>query len=209
MGIAGLITGNVNYNPKIYKGVYTPQDSSEPAYWYRFEFYSGDQIIQDTGLLLATGDMTCELRDSLEYNKIYTVKFTVITVNGLEETIEYKIIKAGEYPMLFSGSLVATPNYEEAYIELSLIGDTPIKGDFRIYRSIDGRIWDTMVDSFHMASIDDLNSGRYKWRDYAVLQGNKYYYGLAQLADGVISLKKVTYPVSVEYEDMYLSDGDK
>ena len=177
IGIEGLTFGETNYNPIIYKGIYNAADD-EPAYWYRFTFFENDIVIQDTGLCLAKDEMSFELKNSLEYNKIYTVEFSITTVNGLEETISYNIVKTGELPSFFNGHLTATTNCEDGYIEIGLSG-TPLTSNFKLYRSTDKITWDLLADNIEMRNTDDITSNAFKWRDYGVQQYSNYYYGLA------------------------------
>lgn len=211
--IEGLSLTNVNYNPKIYVGKYTAA-VDEPAYWYRFTFYDNvNNVIQDSGLMLATDPSTMiyELRNDLQYGIEYSVKFQVITINNLESVVTYKIVKTGELPIDLNAQVVTTPHNDEGYIAIGLVRDPSdtSQGYFRLYRSTDCQTWDVLVDQIVIASTDDLSENRFTWRDYAVLQGQTYYYGLAQIGPSTSSIKLISHPTMVDYEDMYLTDGEK
>lgn len=207
--IVGLDSNTANYDRRIYLGRYESTD--EPAYWYRFVFTDPTgHIMQDTGDQLAKGEeYEFELKSALEYGKTYKIKIIITTANGLKVSQEYSIVKRGEISSEFTGTLVASANHEEGYIELGVTG-TAITGDFRIYRSTDGTNWDVLVDIIKMLSSDILTSDKFKWRDYTVMQGHKYQYGLAQLGDNkeVSMIKSITAPACY-FEDMFLGDGEK
>ena len=209
ISIANLKDGVANYDPRIYKGTYTSED--EPAYWYRYIFKDPKgTIIQDTGDKLAKGETyDVELKHALEYGKSYTVTLVITTANGLQVSKTYTIVKKGELPNLFNGTLTMRVNSDEGYIELGLEGQATT-GDFRIYRSANGTSWDVLVNKITMLSTDDITSNRFKWRDYTVEHGHRYSYGFAQLGsnDEVSMIKSVLAP-ACDFEDMFLNDGTR
>lgn len=209
ISIANLTKGVANYDPRIYKGTYVSED--EPAYWYRYVFKDPNGIIiQDTGDKLAKGETyDVELKHALEYGKTYTVTLIITTANGLQVKETYKIVKKGELPNLFNGTLTTKANPSEGYIELGLEGQATT-GDFRIYRSTNGASWDVLVNKIAMLSTDDITSNRFKWRDYTVEHGHRYSYGFAQLgSNGEVSMVKSVLAPACDFEDMFLNDGTR
>lgn len=227
------LTGNINNHIYNYTGVYSNiGDSSEKVYSYCFELYSRDNtLLATTGELLhnsSTDKSTTESTDSwtiryalepgLEYLLVYKVK----TINGLECTSPtYKIIDGQSVPSnIFKYyDFIAVNNTDSACVELSLQPKKNvlenerklINGKFVLTRSSSEdnfSSWQEMT-RFILASWDS-SKNKFICKDYSVSQGVEYKYGLqAYNSKGVYTTREETPLLQVDFEDMFLSDGQR
>ena len=144
-------------------------DTTEKVYSYHFSLWDedGNQIISDEEILHdATQDIQsdasrdyCDVFIDLRVGAIYTLQYTVTTLNGLvKSSPRYKIMKTisvePEFPLRLHGAV----NLEEGYIELTL------KGEKVSLQNYDGHYERVPTDSTF-----DTN------KDYYILAGNGVY----------------------------------
>lgn len=216
-----------------YTGVYTNTgDPSEKVYSYEFKLYnSSNKLVATSGELLHNSSSDTDTtsstdswttRQGLEQNKWYILVYTVKTVNGLEVTSpSYRLIDNQTIPStLFDYcNFVATPNLDSAYIELSLQPKSNItqenrkfiSGQFVLLRSSNEdnfNAWHKLTE-FVLASHDTAVK-KFICNDYCVSQGVVYRYALQAFnSEGLYSLREETKDVLMDFEDMFLSDGNR
>ena len=227
--IQGLDDQTININTYEYTGAYiNEKDKSEKVYSYWFNIYKlGNETLNaSSGELLhnsstdkesdrSTDTWTTRLGDSNDYLIEYFVK----TINGLEvsspkyriannQTVESNILKYYDFNAINVN--------DGAYVELSL---TPkantenkmLNGQFVLLRASDDDDYKSWYQLTEFILADwDSSVKKYLCRDYCVAQGTTYIYALQAFnVQGIYSKKYEANPVAVDFEDMYLSDGDR
>lgn len=224
--VDGNTINEINGVSTTFKGTYKNElDSTEKVYSYCFTLSDASNKILDTsGTLLhdTTKDISgIESEDTwepkivlLDINEQYTIKYEIITINGLRASINYKIkpgsIASNAANMLFHRS-------ENGHVYISLSGATSagqyIKisaGQYTIIRTSnkDNGKW-MKIKNFTL----DTEKNVVGYRDYFVEQGVTYKYKIYyQLDDqnktqGIISAYYESLPM--DFEDMFLSDGER
>ena len=214
----------LNIDTIAYVGEYTTNISSEPIYSYRFIFRNKNtgEIIQDTGDVLhnvdndivdgtkRTSNHIFKLRYELALGEYYELVYSITTVNGYTiKTKPYTIIKSGQLPIIFQGSIIVSQDEmakDNGYVNISIASDIPCKGNFIIERTNNNIEWNT-ITKFSLTNISDLSL--FTWKDWSVEQGENYTYALRQYANNQYSERLLSKPISVEFEHMYLSDGKR
>ena len=214
----------VNIDTTTYAGEYTTSILSEPIYSYRFIFRNKNtkEIIQDTGDVLHNVDADTidgtkrisnhifKLRYELALGEYYELIYSITTINGYTiETKPYTIIKAGQLPIIFQGNIIVSQDEtakDNGYVKISIVSDTPCKGNFIIERTSNNIEWNAIA-KFSLTNISDLSL--FTWKDWSVEQGENYTYALRQYASNQYSERMLSKPISVEFEHMYLSDGKR
>lgn len=228
--IQKLDTRLTNIYSYTYTGVYkNERDASEKVYSYEFNLYDDtNQLVASSGELLhnATQDQeTTSSTDSwttrygLEENKTYLLNYKVKTINGLEwSSPSYKIIDNQTIPStLFKYcDFVAENNSDSACVELFLKPHNLkeykyINGQFVLLRSSNEDNFNSWheLTRFVLASFDTSKT-KFICKDYCVSQGVKYKYALqAYNNQGLYSTREETKEIFVDFEDMFLSDGER
>lgn len=203
-------------NPNLitYNGIFQPGDQNEPAYRYRFivKEQGTERVIQDTDWKTPASENNYFTLDyELDIGKYYTIAFSVVTVNGYEQTIEYTILQSEEYVSTFEGNIIATSLPEEGCVQITLSG-TPVNGNFELLRTKDHKYWDCLTQ-FKMETGFPLDV--FSWKDISVEHGVEYTYALRQYATNpqtgttIVSRKTPQTTIRPQYEDMFLSDANK
>lgn len=208
--------------------------ASEPLYSYRFYLKDKDSetIIQDTSVILhntdndvvsgvtRTSSHVFQIQRELEYNKQYVIGYETTSINGFNTNNEYYIIKKGRLPIPFEGDIYVGQDAaarENGYVKIVLLGP-PCKGEFILERTSDKKEWVrlttfslTQLSSLGKADKDDnlLSEGEFVWKDWSVEQGVKYIYAVSQYHNNTYSERKTSAAYMAEFEDMFLSDGEK
>lgn len=225
--VNGLEKDVINLNLKSYTGIYKTSINNEPVYQYQFIVKNESNIIiQDTGLQyhnISNDNLdnedeyqsidTFQLLYELEQNKMYTIVYKIITVNGFEDEISYIIVNEEKLPIMFVGEVVASQRAFEkdnGIVSINLKG-TPCKGNFYLERTEDNQKWDK-ITTIHMNSNSNLTD--FTWQDFSIEQGKTYTYAISQYGinnTGVefISQRIKSKPITVDFEDMFLSDGER
>ena len=221
-----LNDGSILINLNRYTGVYAATLSSEPMYSYRFTLSTLEgEIVQDTGEVrynteyyvldeetnLWTGKNIFDIRTQLKSGQYYKLKYTITTINSYTTSKEYTILEAGATPSPFNGELVVSQNTkakENGYVDIQL--NTAVgyqyRGDFILERSANLQEWDRLTE-FHINYKSDIS--KYKWRDMSVEHGITYTYAIRQYANNQYSARICAQPITIEFEDMFLTDGNK
>ena len=146
----------------------------------------------------------------LEYGKSYKLKFTITTIEGYSDNIEYNFEKAEALPMLMPLSLTASPNHDDGYIELKFANiSTSLNGKFIVERStqeMENIQWQQLF-SFSVGANNRLSE--WSWKDYNIAHGTSYIYRIRQFNKGWYSIPNKTPYIIVNYNDMFLSDENK
>lgn len=221
--IDGLNFGRINSHNYFYTGVYSQKnkDTTEKLYSTRFALYNSDKnIIQDSGEVLhntSQDDLSYEAHatfsvpQDLDLDKTYYIKFFVKTVNGLEKSTSYfRLMQRRSVSPEINASLEATLQADEGYINLKIIDkiDAVISGAFLISRasSLNGYAWEELKRFDLQSMVPD----KWSFLDCTVEQGATYKYSLQQYnSNGIYSDRIISNSVSVDFEDMFLFDGER
>lgn len=226
ISIKGLNGNTVNLSQKIYEGNYITDVYSEPVYSYRFIFKNGttNEVLQDSGEILHNTDTDIITQQNkrisqhnfrIKYDLLsqyyYELIYEITTINNFHiSTPIYTIIKQEEPPMYFEGAIQATQDIDaknNGYIKLTISpGLNPIKGDFIIERTSDGTEWNELT-KFHLTKNSDLTL--FTWKDWSIEQGIEYTYSIKQYSYNIESQRKMSNSIIAEFEDMFLSDGNR
>lgn len=226
ISIKGLNSDIVNLSQKIYEGNYITDVYSEPVYSYRFIFKNGttNEVLQDSGEILHNTDTDIITRQNkrisqhnfrIKYDLLpqyyYELIYEITTINNFHiSTPIYTIIKQEEPPMHFEGAIQATQDIDaknNGYIKLTISpGLNPIKGDFIVERTTDGIEWNELT-KFHLTKNSDLTL--FTWKDWSIEQGVEYTYSIKQYSYNIESQRKMSNSIIAEFEDMFLSDGNR
>ena len=210
-------TTQVVPNHRKYIGSYeNTANPSETLYSYHFwcKDVANGNMIQDDGEIIYNNttapQMEFTLYHDLEYGKAYVLYFSIKTINGYVTTKSYTITKSGTLPTTFDGNVVAVQEAAErdnGYILIYLTGQ-PVSGNFELLRSSDLLYWDKLT-TFELAYNSDMS--KYQWKDMSVEHGRTYYYAIQQysLNTNKISEKVISNSVTAEFEDMFLTCGER
>lgn len=221
-----LTEDTINSNINFFTGKYScPDDINEKVYSSYFEIKDASSNVifkSEEGVnsykyqdddYVSISDIT--YGKDLPKDEICTITYNVKTINGLEFSSPiYRIIQRKLIPMDFKGSIIATENSEDGYVNISLVG-----------RQING-MQEISYGKFVLVREDSLDPGnwveltRFKlnyeyptkniFRDFTVEHGKIYTYAIQQFNDNdVYSEKKKSNSVHIEFEDMFLYDGTR
>lgn len=231
--IQGLDLGAVNTHTYDYTGHYSNSlDANEKVYSYKFELYdrqgvllasSGEQLHNSSNDKITTESVdTWTTRQGLQPGLEYLIVYKVKTVNGLEiSSPSYRIVDGQTVPsILFKYyNFKAINDSDNGCINLviqpkkhALATDKKlINGKFVITRASSEdnfQSWHEMT-RFILASWDS-EKDKFICNDYSVSQGVSYIYALqAYNTQGIYSTKQKTDCIEADFEDMFLSDGDR
>lgn len=221
-----LSTDSLNIGSNSFSGYHRTTLLSEPVYNYRFYIYNTNtnETIEDTGWLLHNVDNdfydkvgTIERRNSrhdfvlkreLDNWISYSIVYQTKTINGFESKIECLIIKQGELPIAFEGQVEVGQTAaarENGYVQINIKG-RPIKGKFELQRTSNNKEWSTLT-TFETTELSDMSI--FSWKDWSVEQGVTYVYAIRQMANGQYSERLKSVPIQIEFDHMFLSDGER
>ena len=226
--IVDLISSVTNMAKTEYLGsYYNKEDPSEKVYQYRFCLYdSKDNLLEssgwcihntyeDTSLIESVDRYT--MRYALNRNETYKIQYQVLTNNNLQlSSLKYLIMDAESIDPELRAELVAELNYENACINLNLIGekrengsDYAISGKFLLSRASSLDNYATWLPISQFTMTGELPQA-FLFRDYTISQGATYIYSLQQHNDyGIYSNRLLTKYITAQFEDAYLFDGER
>lgn len=221
LSIFGLTEGN-NAHSYSYEGLYESADLTERVYSYRFDLYNELGVLVDTsGTLLHNADSDINNSASIDRHifsqdlpvgKKYKIKYTVITNNGLEESVNYFITQQSSISPNLNATMVTKLNYNNGYIEVSLKAnsdDQLISGSFILARSSDDHDYSNWeeISRFQLcAQIPTL----LLYKDFTVEQGKTYKYSVQQYnTHGIVSTRILSNEIYSDFEDAFLFDGKR
>lgn len=215
--LEGLSDGAINPNMQIYQGFYSSSDLTEKEYSYSFSIYNDTELVYASGELLHNANAAMDefmLPINLSLGIRYTIQYSVTTANGLTATSSYYIMESvlSEIPSPLNGVLRASMNEDEGYISIDLIANndnTVLGGEFRLLRFVGSKyeVVDKFIIQSHISNSVSLPTHIYK--DFTVAQGVEYRYALQQCGDKIFSEKLYSNYVTVNFEDMFLYDGER
>lgn len=229
ISINNLKVNTLNSHLYTYEGIYSQenQDSSERVYSYRFDLFNSEgELINTSGELLHNSSHDENLYEShdsytflqeLTTNKLFGIKYTVITTNGLiASSPMYRISQKKSINPELNATLNAKLNYENGYINLSLesilIENEVAKlasGSFIIARACEDTNY-TVWEEIHRFTLNSQIPTLQICKDFTVEQGKKYTYSLQQYNDkGLHSNRLLSQTVYVDFEDVFLFDGKR
>ena len=227
--ILNMSPDSVNNNNNIFVGQFKQGeggDVTEKVYSSKFTIIDlkGNEIAT-TGEVLHNVEnnpnsytSTDEMRFNrdLEFGEIYKIKYEVVTNNGLEySSPEYLLSQQKSLTMALQGSLKVDLNYEEGFIDVSIVG----------YRDENG-VEEIGNGAFVLSREDSINPGYWNelcrfslkyesptrtiFRDFTIEQGKTYTYSIQQYnSNGVYSDRKKSNKIYADFEDMFLFDGKR
>jgi hypothetical protein len=184
---------------------------------------SGEQLhnsSKDTETTSSIDEWTT--RYGLQSDLVYLIRYKVKTINGLEiSSPSYKIIDHQTVPsnVFKYCDFVAENIADSACVELSLKPKSGklaadrklLNGKFILLRASNEdsfKSWHELT-RFTIASWDS-GIDHFICKDYSVSQGVEYIYALqAYNNQGIYSERETAPLISVDFEDMFLSDGDR
>lgn len=224
-----LNTVELNMNQDSYVGVYSQegQDITEKVYNYCFDIYDNDGNLYETSGKLLHNSFEDETayysRDiytpkrSFLINKIYHIKYTVYTTNGLEVSSQkYRIIQKESIDPEIKAEIITVMDRENGYVKVSLQG---AKDQYGVEQAVTGSLiirracskddygeWDTVIKF----KLNGQCPSRWVWKDFTVEQGYSYKYALQQFNEkGLYSNRIESDPVLASFEDAFLFDGKR
>lgn len=222
----------LNLHDYTYTGLYHCDDRAEKVYSYRFKIYDlSSSVLVDSGELLHNSSNDTEAYDSedtwtvrysLDYDEVCYIQYIVTTINGI--TVESEKYRITDNQVLDSNLLKyyyfdAENVADSACVSLSIkpnssalaSGCKLINGQFNLLRASnedDYKSWYKLT-SFALASWDSSQS-KFLCNDYSVAQGITYKYALqAYNNKGVFSKRIEASPLTVDFEDIFLNDGER
>ena len=234
--LEGFSTEDINIISYMFTGVVTNLESTERLYSYRYVIETIEHDIEcDSGELIYDGsedDMSetgltskthfSYLKD-LPRSQRYFITYYITTTSGLQAQSAPYMLKTGyAIGLKFKTNttrLLAEPLVESGCVRLSLTAQENPRvkyvGTFRILRTDEHSNFKEWTEIFTFALnaeyLTAVNGGpRFLFTDGTIEQGTTYQYALQQYNSwGIISNKLLSKRISVDYEDLYLSDADQ
>ena len=224
--IKGLEEYSTNMHKYSYIGYYENQgDLTEKVYSYRFILtdHAGN-VVRDSGEKIHNVQTNVHENSStdtftfsfdLDKGKVYFLQYIVTTNNKMVlKTCKYRLLQQDLIPMKVPVELHADLDFDNGYVDLKIIAEQDavlnyyVTGNFIITKSSNlsnFKEWDK-VATVRVAGRGPVYLER---RDFAVEQGQTYIYALQQFNDyEMLSERKTTEKLLVDFEDAFLTDGD-
>ena len=221
VSIAGLEAGNINIHQYDYTGYYEPakQDPTEVEIYYQFDVYDyNDKLYASSGkkihnATIEGGDLY-RLDDSFEKQQIYSIRYTVWTLNGLKvSTRKYRLMERQILDIEIEAELAVDLNYDEGYINISLLdtaeNEQVVEGAFLITRAdslSDFKQWNEL----YRFELRNQRLKSFSFKDFTTQQGVEYQYSIQQYNDnGLYSNRLLSKIIKSDFEDCFLYDGNR
>lgn len=235
--IAGLGSNNTEIDTfkSSFTGVYLPnEDKSERPYSYIFNLYdTNNELLETSGWLLhnntinPTNSFSASLETSIDtyafsyaaqIGDTYSVEYGVRTINNLESFSPlYTCLDVPVLNSNFHMDLVATNNFEEAYIALNLSKNhnylnaelsNPVSIEIcRAEKTDNYASWVTLQRLYFSSYGLAL---KWVYKDFTIEQGISYIYCFRQYNENnVYSARTLSNEVTADFEDMFLWDGER
>lgn len=221
--IKDLDRNKINNFQTNFVGVYeNKQDSTEKVSEYQFVLkdYNGN-IIVDSGtnihnnqknISAISSEDTFTIRIEPEELKVYTIHYTIKTINGFTKSCSYQLI-SNNFNNAFKEniSIVAENDFDNGCINLNITSNGElVQGNFIIKRSseqLNYKEWEPVLT----LSIKNKQRIKLVKKDFTIEQGRFYKYSIQKYNDfGILTDKKIyETPVLADFEDMFLTDGEK
>ena len=234
ISISGYSSDTINLFNGTFLGVYDQTDSSdktEKVYSYRFDFYDiDDNIIQTSGELIhninndtdatySTDRYICN--DFIQPTEVYKLVYTVTTMNGyVGSSPRYKVTANARLAPGRYLEVIANPVVEDGCIDVSCKGELGLTpegkmeealyyGEYVLTRASeeDNFVEWERIQEFRLTN---QKPSSFHFYDFSVKQGVKYIYAIQQFNMSKLHSTKILSPqVSVDFEDMFLFDGER
>lgn len=205
------------------------KDFTERAYSYQFNLYdSKGNLVQTSGWLLHNSSITTQqdnidnlyestdsytFRSDLTSYLTYYIEYEVKTINGLvKKSPWYPITQIIGIAPDLQANVIATNNYDNGYIELSLIptGSDWTKGLYKISRSSADSGYTLWEELKKIAFFSTVSLSNWTFKDFTIEQGKSYKYSLQQYnSANLYSDRLISNEVTADFEDIFLYDGEK
>ena len=225
--IKGLDNCSTNMHKYSYVGCYENEgDITEKEYSYRFVLTdnhgnvlkdSGEQIhnVQNNITNSSSSD-SFSVPFDLDKDVVHFLQYTITTNNKMVvKTSRYRLMQQELVPMTMPVKLNAELNFDNGYVDLIIdieqdeLLNYYVSGNFVITKSsslTNFKQWDK-VATIEIAGRGPVYMHR---KDFAVEQGQTYRYALQQYNDyEMLSERKVTEDIFVDFEDAFLTDGQR
>lgn len=232
VAIEGLNRDMPNTHIYNYTGTYYNSDPSEKIYSYEFEVRDmTNNLIATSGEKLHNSSYDTEstsstdswnMKSALTSNKEYLISYKIKTINGIEKSSpSYRLADntTTRAEVFNYCKFIATNIVDNACVELSLepLGSANgtnrklINGQFVLLRSSSEDNFTSWQElTRFIISSHDTNYKKVICRDYCVSQGIEYQYALQAFNNNnIYSLRELAPKVFVDFEDMFLSDGER
>ena len=226
--IKGLKDSQLYTDTHSYIGIYSQEDGdvTEKVYSYNFTIYDENgNVLETSGELLHNHENDEEIYETtdsynihkaLEENKIYTIVYTVTTINGLvKSSPRYRITQQSTIPPEVEAQLIATMNEENGYVDLRLIGNKTADGvekvgtgTFLICRSSSEDNYGSWSEIDRFVLLGESPSS-HNWKDFTVQHGFSYKYSLQQYNQEyqIYSNRMLSNEIVAKFEHSFLYNG--
>lgn len=228
ISIQELDLSAVNNHLYEYTGTYSQDlesgDTTERVYSYEFNLYNANgELVETSGEQLHNSSNDTEINESYDTYKLlsgivdedeYYLSYSVITQNGLQLSTPRYLIQNNFYidPEV-NASLIATLNYDNGYIQISLQEkeeNVTASGMFllsRGYKTAEKKyVWERLIN-FNL--IEEIPN-KMIYKDFTIEQGKTYIYSIQQYNQyGLYSTRLLSEEIYADFEDMFLYDGER
>ena len=152
------------------------------------------------------------LNIDLPKGKKCQLTYEVITSNQLQKSKVYNFdYSEMQTSRFFNNDLLeATLNSDEGYVALNFIPATGLKGNFKLVRLETNSISQSWKELCYFSGNGNKYDAIYYYYDYDIEQGKTYQYAIQEEnANGLVVQKGLNKLVSVDFNDMFLFDGNK
>ena len=232
--IEGYNFDSVNLFNGTFLGVYDQQESpdkTEKVYSYRFDFYDlNDNIVQTSGELIHNINNDNDAKysvdryicaDFIQPTEVYKLVYTVTTMNGyVGSSPKYKVTANARLAPGRYLQVIPIPVVEDGSIDITLKGELGLNpegkmeealyyGEYVLTRASEEDNY-TQWERIQEFRLQNQKPSTYHFYDFSVKQGIKYIYSVQQFNMSKLhSTKILSEKVSVDFEDMFLFDGER
>lgn len=203
-------------SPIFYGSVSMPEINNEIVDKVKYDIYEGNEFLESSNWVMYTGGSNSHrFKQKLEEGKSYFVYFSIHTLNDYKQTslpYRFRIIDTALNQLTgitFAADATKSNCGESGHIGLYLGFDEAKSGIFVISRTSEKSNYSVWEDIKVLRYYRDIAFDEVLvHKDFLVEDGIKYKYAIQQeVFDGTRSISIETNPVSVDYENVYLSDG--
>lgn len=224
-GLDDSIVGNLYTYVGVYSQAGEDGDQTEKVYNYQFDVTdSYGTLIASSGLCVhdSTSDLVEDmssdswvLNQQLRHGLVYTIKYTVYTVNGIVDSCHYNIInnEIDDDTLESTYTLNAENDYDNGCIRVTIESkeNAMLTGGFVVSRASNQDNYETWYDIFKFALLDKAPLPKNLWIDYTAEQGVSYKYAIQRYNDAGFYSKRIANkePVIADFEDIFIFDGQR
>lgn len=215
------------------------KDPTETVYSYNFKFYDeNNELYWDSGEIIHDSSTNAEygtstdiltLNNFVSDNKVYSLVYQITTINGyVGSSPRYKVTSDDLLPPTKQLTITASGNYEDGYVKIGFYGLTELKtfnkgtdkeytkeveqpyfGQYLLSRASEDSNFTEWLE-LKRFRLENSCPSTVSFNDFSIKQGTKYIYSIQQYNMwGLYSSRILSDYVSVDFEDMYLYDGER